>query len=101
VGSGSCGRDLSLRSRATSGGLARAGTTTGGAPRASENMAAVERREASAPSIALPFTVEGYRGGAERLARCSRRASVNGTPRCGDPHQRLSALRPLVFEGRK
>ena len=24
-----------------------------------------------------------------------------GTPRCGDPHQRLSALRSLVREGRQ
>jgi hypothetical protein len=29
------------------------------------------------------------------------RASVIGTPRCGDPHQRLSALRPLMLEGKE
>jgi hypothetical protein len=72
--------ELAERPGLSSPGHASAGTR-------SEN-AAVERREASA-----------LRQWAQDASLGVERASVNGTRRCGDPHQRLSARHPLFARG--
>jgi hypothetical protein len=76
AGSGPCGRDLSPRSRATSGFPVLDGHYDPlTAPCVDKNMAAVERREASAPSIALVAMTrapEGARNASPGVPACQR-----------------------------
>jgi hypothetical protein len=96
-GGGSCGRDLPPRSRATSG------FPVGRALRPVDRPVS-RRRRGGAPRGARPLESPSDDGGLPRGRGTPRqvflRAYVTGTQRCGDPHQRLSALRPLMPEGK-